>query len=358
LPGFLGGVIAVIGAVFAAPYVLPENMRPVTSLEPVENRIAEQADRLSQLSERVDTATGRLESLPSGEELAALEERLSARDTEGAAQREEIAAGLEELGGTLGQLGTRVDELAAQLEELERRPLEDSADPEVVSALRSYGEEVAALREEITGQTEALRAEVEEQTAANAQRIEEAARATEESRAAAEEEARSAAEREALAGRQQALVDIQSALESGRPFAEPLSRLDGVEVPQALAAVAEEGVPTLAALQADFAEPARAALNAARRAAQSEDPVERGLNFLETQLGIRSLAPQEGDSADAILSRAEDAVRNGDLRGAIEELRSLPEPALQMMADWIERAERRAAATAAADELAASLASN
>jgi hypothetical protein len=89
-----------------------------------------------------------------------------------------------------------------------------------------------------------------------------------------------------------------------------------------------------------------------------DDPAERGLSFLQTQLGIRSLAPREGDSPDAILSRAEAAARSGDLMEAVAELEALPEPARAEMSDWMERATTRAEAVAAADDLARQLATN
>lgn len=73
---------------------------------------------------------------------------------------------------------------------------------------------------------------------------------------------------------------------------------------------------------------------------------------------MRSLAPRDGASADAVLSRAEDATRSGDLAGAVTELSALPAPAQEAMADWVARATARAEATAAADALAAQLATN
>mgnify|MGYP006274782051 CR=1 FL=1 len=341
IPGFIGGVIAVAGAVFAAPYVLPEGMRPVTSLAPVEDRLAEQSAELETLAGRLDEAVGTLEAAPSAADLTALSERIGTVETE-------LGARLDSLEQSLSALRTRDDELAARIDEVERAPLADATDPEVVAALESYAAEVEALRDEVQAQTEA-----------NERLIEEAAAATAEARAAAEAEAQAAAEQAAMAARQQALVDVQEALDSGQPFAEPLSRLsDEMEVPEALSAVAEDGVPTLASLQADFAGPARAALEAARRATAGDAPTERGLTFLQTQLGVRSLAPREGDSADAILSRAEAEARAGDLQAAVEELQALPEPALAEIQGWIDRARTRAEATQAADRLAASVATN
>ena len=332
IPGFLGGAIAVVGAAFAAPYVLPDGMRPVMSLEPVEARLAEQSNEMETMAGRLDEAIGALEGGPSQADLSALSERVAALESD-------LSGRLDDLASQLAALQTSDDELATRIEEAERAPLEDATDPAVVAALESYGSEV-----------EALRAEVQSQTEENQRLIEEAAAAT--------AEARAAAEAEALAGRQQALVDVRAALDAGHPFAEPLAELSDMEIPAALTDVADDGVPTLAALQADFAGAAREALDAARRADAGDDPGDRALTFLQSQLGVRSLEPREGDSSDAILSRAQAAAQNGDLSAAVEELQDLPEPALAEMQGWIDRARTRAEATDAADQLAASLATN
>jgi hypothetical protein len=340
IPGLVGGVIAVAGFLFAAPYILPEGMRPVTSLAPVESRIETQAERIETLAAQVGEATAALEARPSQDDLAGIGERIDAVQAD-------LEARLAELSNAIADLEQRDEELIARIDEAERAPLEDATDPEVVAALESYSREV-----------ESLRAEVESQTQANRRLIEEAAAATAEAQAAAEAEAEAAAARAEMVARQQALVDVQEALDAGAPFAEPLSRLSDMDVPEALSSVAEEGVPTLAALQADFAAPAREALEAARRSAPGGEAGDRVLTFLQTQLGIRSLEPKDGDSADAILSRAQAAAREGDLMRAVEELRNLPEPALSEMQTWIDRAMSRAEATAAADALAASIATN
>ena len=77
--------------------------------------------------------------------------------------------------------------------------------------------------------------------------------------------------------------------------------------------------------------------------------------FLQSQVGGRSLEPQEGDSADAVLSRAEAALREGDLAATVAELSGLPEEALEMMADWTASAQTRIAALEAMDAFAAAL---
>jgi len=63
------------------------------------------------------------------------------------------------------------------------------------------------------------------------------------------------------------------------------------------------------------------------------------------------VAPREGDDADAILSRAEAAVRSGDLDAALSELSGLPDVAKSALSEWQSRAQTRLEAKTAADGL-------
>ena len=74
-------------------------------------------------------------------------------------------------------------------------------------------------------------------------------------------------------------------------------------------------------------------------------------DFFRSQLGMRSLVPREGDSPDAILSRAEAALRDARLGAALAELENLPEGARAALDDWIARATQRQEALSAADAL-------
>ncbi|MGB3556503.1 MAG: hypothetical protein WBA25_17880, partial [Jannaschia sp.] len=59
------------------------------------------------------------------------------------------------------------------------------------------------------------------------------------------------------------------------------------------------------------------------------------------------LEPRDGDDADAVLSRAEAAIRAGDVATALTEVEALPDDARAELSDWIARAETRRAAQAA-----------
>ena len=73
--------------------------------------------------------------------------------------------------------------------------------------------------------------------------------------------------------------------------------------------------------------------------------------FVRRQTNARSLSPQEGDDADAVLSRAEAALRDGDLGAALAELEALPDAAKPALSDWISAAEERRDAVSAVESL-------
>ena len=145
------------------------------------------------------------------------------------------------------------------------------------------------------------------------------------------------ADRAALAARRNALADIRTAVDAGEPFAEPLAVLQ--DPPAPLVENAENGVPTLATLQASFPDAARRAIASARNA--NPDEGGRFGNFLRNQFGTRSITPRDGDDPDAVLSRAEAALTSGKLDEAVTQVEFLPDPALSDMSDWLAQARTR-----------------
>ncbi|AEI96028.1 COG4223 family protein [Roseobacter litoralis] len=157
-----------------------------------------------------------------------------------------------------------------------------------------------------------------------------------------------------------ALTRVVTAVDSGQPFGTALADLEAVtpvEVPSPLQEAAENGVPTMAVLREDFPDVARSALTAARSETPESEVV--GITgFFQRQLNMRSVTPREGSDPDAVLSRMQAAVENGDLETALTEADGLPEAAKVVMADWVDAAQSRKAAQDAANELADSLNSN
>jgi hypothetical protein len=316
----LGGAAAAVIGFGAARYVVPDGW-PFPGVAPEEDPLVAVIDAQGEI---IDTLADRVGALEAN---TALDDALAESSSEAARRDEEIIAGLDTLAGRLDELGNRLDAV-------ERLAPEGSEAAQAAAA--AYERELAALREMFEGELAALEAQQ-----ADVGQME----------ADAAEAARAAAGRAALAR-------VVTALDTGQPFAEPLAELQettGIEVPEALARAGAEGVPTLASLQEAFPPAARAALDAAIKAAVDDGSMTRLSAFLRSQLGTRSLEPREGDDPDAILSRAEAALKLGDIEGALSELDAMPEASASALAAWKEMANARKATLDASAELAREL---
>ena len=303
LGGVLAGVIGFVIATFTAPSV--DNT--------LADQVAMQSSTLSSLEEQVA-------GLPAVD-VASID-----------VAQADLSAKMDELDTTLVDIGVRVTAL-------EERPAGNGIS--------------SAAGEGVADEMDALRAQIAEMTGAAQTELAEAR-----AQAASIEENAAAAARNAAA--RAALSRVQTALESGAPVGAALGDLEeaiGESAPDALIAV-QDGVPTLASLQEQFPEVARAALTTARSEGVSGEETTGLGAFMRNQFDVRSTSPQEGDSADAVLSRAEAAVRTGRLSDALAEISALPEVARAEMSEWLGLAETRADAIAAVDILSTSLSDN
>lgn len=246
------------------------------------------------------------------------------------------------LAADIDRLDTTVAALSEKIDTLPRVSAGNGTTPDTAA----YEAELDALRNQMQDQLDAM--------AETAQSQLETARAE---AAMIEENAADAARR--AAGRA-ALARIQTGLESGAPLGAALDDLQealGEPVPEALSAV-RGGVPTLASLQETFPDVARAALATARSEGVAGEESSGFGAFLRNQLDVRSVSPREGTTVDAILSRAEAAVKSGRLSDTLAELAALPDVARAEMSDWLAQAEARASAVTAVDMLATTLNDN
>lgn len=255
-----------------------------------------------------------------------------------------------------------IEAQAARLDALETVDTSETLDvvAELEADIAALTALVAALenQEPVTIQAdnaEATEAIASLQSALNAQNDEIAALAE---RAAAAEAGAAKEAAQILA--RAALTRVVTAVDSGQPFGTALADLESVTpvaVPAPLQEAAESGVPTMAVLREDFPDVARSALLSARSETPETEVV--GITgFFQRQLNMRSVTPREGSDPDAVLSRMQAAVENGDLETALTEADGLPEAARTVMADWLSAAQSRKAAQDAANELAESLNSN
>ncbi len=305
MPAVFGGLVAGAIGFGAAYFVLP---KPDTTLPA---QISAQASEIIELRDQITA--------------------IPAPDLTGVEAAQTVTT------DALAVANERINALEARLDDLSNR----AGDSGSVSTA-AYEAELDALRSEMENLRGTAIAELES-ARDQAAKIEDNAEAA----------ARAATGRAALAR-------IQGGMETGAPLGEALDDLAAAlqgDVPAALTAV-RDGTPTLAALQSDFPALARAALAIARAEGVSGES-EGGLaSFLRNQFDVRSVAPKDGDGADAILSRAEATLRQGRLTDTLAEVGALPEVARAELSDWISLAESRADALAAAATLSTSLNDN
>nr|WP_319248747.1 hypothetical protein [uncultured Celeribacter sp.] len=261
-----------------------------------------------------------------------LTQKIADLETELADVRTEHSQGLASVQAQLGDLksgldtGPEIADLQDQLAALEDRltTLEDAPAAEAVispDATAAYERQLAEMREKLNS---------------------EIARLDEANQAALAEQAQ--AEAAALKAQLRARVD------EGLPYAALLSEVDGA-VPPVLSEHAATGISSVSALKEGFAPAARAALVTASNAAHEAGEQSWFKTALQTQLGLRSTKPKDGDDPDAVLSRAEQAVREVRFADAIALIDTLPDGAHTKMQSWVAQAQTRLDVIAALDEL-------
>ncbi|SFR34065.1 COG4223 family protein [Litoreibacter janthinus] len=214
---------------------------------------------------------------------------------------------------------------------------------------------VQPLPADVQAKLEAQRAEMETLEAS----LEKMRLLTQDQIANAQAQQESAAQAEARAKARGALNALRTALTTGAPYSPVVPEIAAAtDVPEVLAANADSGVPTAAALEAQFSDGARAALSASLKATAGDSATDRLTFFLKDQLGARSLTPRDGDDPDAVLSRAEAAAKAGDIDAALTLIDGLPDLGKAELQDWASAAETRRDALAAFDSLSDALNAN
>lgn len=272
-----------------------------------------------------------------GQRIAALEQSLpdetasvdGGGDTDNTVSEPAASDVTGEVTASIAQLQERLDEQAAQLEELQARP---TIEPETIARIDDLASRADTLQQEITSAAEETRAQLEVAQAETAKLQE-----------AASETIRRA---EAVV----AIGALRDALDKGVTAQEAQETFEGagMDAPEAL----QQDLPSLVSLQEGFGAAARNAL----RAVQTDGGGEQGggnavLDFLKAQTGARSVTPREGDDPDAVLSRANASVEDGDIAAALDEIEALPDSAKEAMGDWLSGATAYRDAQAALSDL-------
>lgn len=330
VPLVLGGIVAAGIGVGSAGYIFPNGL----SFGP---KPADYTSAIEEQSSRIDALSAELAAKPAFD-ASALEASIADATSAVIAAQEQI---------------TGVAETVAAFEErlttLEALPREDGISQQMENALKEMRAELnqqnAALEQmaPVEGELNDMRAALDAQKGELVTMIAEA-------QATKQDAEKTARDTLARAGVTRILV----ALESGAPFADALAEVEAnsdIAIPEALAQTAADGVPTLASLGDAYPNAAREALAAVR----SEDTGGGVSSFLTRQLGVRSVAPREGDDPDAILSRVGAAVDEGRISYALEIADALPEGAKAPLAEWMAQANLRLSAAREAEALATSL---
>ncbi len=297
-PLLLGGVAAgAIGYGIATFYPLNAGSAAL------ETQLAAQSEKIAALEAQLAEAPELV--------VSAIETQISESAAQTTGQIENVAA----------SLGDQLSALDVRISDIEKAPNADGTLSE--TAIAAYQQELEELRAELTTQQEAVMT---------------AAAQTEAELAAAREEALATAQ---AATSRAVLNRVSEAVDSGVPFADVLAELEGVDLPIALTDAADAGVATTAELTDGFPAAARAALATARAEGVSDDAGGIG-GFLRNQFDVRSTAPQEGPGPDAVLSRAEAAIKEGRVSDSLAEIEALPEVVRAEMTDWTALATERA----------------
>ena len=346
--------VGIVFGLWAGPRVaphLPKGMAPVAAwLSPQTNASTDALDVL-----RAETNV-RLAILEAGIKREEIETRLAnfqtdivnpLRDQMNTLSDQMAAADSTAIEARLWAVEGKVEGLIAELKSLQDMLGSVAAEGGAISAdtaasIAAYRTRIDALQaqvDEITArQGELTSAVVDAQTTAS-QQVEEAQALVEE----ASETAMSAQNQTALAT---ALTEVETALQTGAGFATPLgviAEITGDATPEALL-VSAAGVKTLDSLEEAYPLVAHAAIRADIAAGQNDGGLSGLGSFLRSQVATRSLTPQQGDSADAVLSRLEAALKLDDMAGVLAEAESLPEAAAIEMAGWLAQVSARKAA--------------
>ena len=300
----LGGLVAGAIGFGAALFVMPQSPfwmngnQTQTEIETLRGELAKLAQADNDLAAKVAASD--------------VSEQLSKIDTAQQALNEQITASAD----VIGSLQARVDALEATVKDLQTRPIVKALPDEVVKA---YEDQMVQMQATLKTQREELETLAEKAAA---------------KQASAQDIARIGVARAALG-------QMSASLETGAPFADALADFkvaSDLAVDGVIATAAQEGPVTLALLNETYPDAARAALGAVR----AQEGGDTGLGgFLRKQFGARSVVPREGDDPDAILSRAEATLKQGDIAGVLALIAQLPEPAQAALGDWTATAKSR-----------------
>lgn len=360
---FAGGALALWGGPKLAPN-LPEFAQPIAKyLTPGANSVTQE---ISSLRGEINMIATKVDGIPTapdeGAITAIVSRELGATQTEMNQQLVAVQDTLSAIDGTdietrLAQVETRLEGVAAEISALTNSVQAVSAEggslsEEALAQITSKSAEVEGLRAEIgemSGMVGKLTQRIDDVEAAATRRVEEA-------RAEAEQAEENAQKVASMAAYQSAVDALADKARDGSAYSSELADLasQGVEIPEVLAANADVGIASTAALKSEFSETSHIVIRQSikERAEENGGTASRVGAFFKSQVAARSLEPKEGDSADAILSRMDAALQSGQLNAVLDEAKGLTERARAPLQDWLTKIETRNAVEDALTSLA------
>lgn len=343
--GVLAAVLVLAAALISLPYWPPQvrdlwRGQVAAPTPPGVDLQAVRADVTTVANAAVDTARKELTA-----RLDDLEKRLRAVSATAAERPTTAPAGPD----------PSIRDLRSRVEALEQRPAASAAPPPTPAPAPSNVEaekEIAVLTREIASLRATLGALDQ---AVSSQRDQ--AKALSDAvgqRSNGEQKAMTAARASMLIG---LTARLAASIDAGMPFApelnllQPLAQGDAKlgEFVIALQPHAQTGVASRAALDAAFPAVAKAAL---AEDLADDSYGERLMSKLRGLVSLRRVGDMPGDTTEAKLARAEQALHAGDVAKAVELVKSLPPQTSQATSPWLARADAHLAAKRSLDQLA------
>tara|TARA_R110000787_G_scaffold7925_13_gene26676 strand:+ start:75567 stop:77600 length:2034 start_codon:yes stop_codon:yes gene_type:complete len=143
-----------------------------------------------------------------------------------------------------------------------------------------------------------------------------------------------------------AIGQLQRETRSDEPFENGLQQVSAVsgdkfaDAIDKLKPIAEVGAPTMTTLQKDFTAIATDISQSARLPSE-ETWYGQALHRIASAVKFRRVDETDGDDADAVVARAEQALDDNDLNKAVTEIEKLSGSAAEVASPWLEKAKTR-----------------
>lgn len=250
-----------------------------------------------------------------------------------------------------------IAELKSRVEALEQRPAGAAPAPTPPPSNVEAEKEIAVLTREIAALRATLGA-LDQAVASQRDQARDQAKALSDAvgaRNSGEQKAMTAARASMVIG---LAARLAGSIDAGMPFASELNLLQPLvqgdaklgEIVTALQPYAQAGVASRAALDAAFPAVAKAAL---AEDVADDSYGERLMGKVRGLVSLRRVGDVPGDTTEAKLARAEQALHAGDVAKAVELVKLLPPQTGKATAAWLAKADAYLAAKRSLDQLAA-----